>query len=70
METQIILEIEEDILRGQIAKTAMDLILNFENSEINLKNIEQFEKDCLDQNFYNCCEAITRAKKSIKIIFA
>lgn len=73
MDNEIIIEFTpemlEDIKNQEIAKNTIDLILNYEEGVIKMNNLIEMEQMFLEDEFYNMCESVKRAKKVINIIF-
>lgn len=62
-------EILEDISKDKIYKTTIDFILNYEEDVLTLSEMDRMKQLFLEDEFYYYAEAISRAIKSIKIIF-
>lgn len=69
IEIQVVLEIDKDIDKSQIAKTCIDIILDYEESYFTKKDLVNFLNDCVINEFYNYAESIKRPLKCIDVIF-
>lgn len=62
-------EINEDIPQQKICKTSIDFIINYEDGILTKEELKQALNVFVSDEYYNYAESVSRALKSIDIIF-